>query len=383
LLMPETFTRWLTRNISHNAARMAMKDAAHQPEALHRIPKIEAAVIKAFKKTAKDYTEMHFDEAGNLFGHPLVNGTLNRDMYNRGCRASSRGGDQKSRPNARENPMSPKTMRAIAFGNNFWDAGVHPAILSTLYAESYLVSAFKEGSEALKILKSEAAELEYEGPVKIEGGNLTPVGFKTLLNISPGFRDIIHFIQIGCSTTSLEHTLRRFEKMEAKTKIPAKRELKKYITEVLPRELAAASKLVLGAKGYALPADLEKSMAEESFNREQCACLSFLPRTISGIAPESTLVSGLAILPQVFRDNTIINAALCQKGEFTDGDLRVLNHAAEATLSGRSTRNIFLDDPHGAAARAKQEKQSLSRPEYFHYLTGAYASAGQAPCAAG
>jgi hypothetical protein len=384
LQLPESFTRMVSRTLSHNAARMAIKDATHQPEALRRIPEIEAAVIQAFKRTVTDYTKMHFDKAGNLFGHPLVNGTLNRDMYNRGCRTATRGGDQKDRPDAREKPMSHKKMRAIAFGNNFLDAGVHPAILSTLNVESYLVDAFADGSVALKKLEFEAAEFGNKGIVKNKNGSLTPVGYKTLFSVSPGFRDVIHFIQTGCGATSLEHTLRRFEEAEAKKNLPINADLKDYVTKALPRELAAAAKLVLGTNGYALPEDLEKSMETGTFTPDQCACLSFLVRTISGIAPESTLNSGLAILPQVLRDNIIMRAALRKSGAFTDDDFKTLNHVAEATLSDRHIRIFSVDDPHTGAARAKEEiKQSSSRPDYFHYLMDSCGSAGQNSCVMG
>ncbi len=369
LQLPESFNRMVSRTLSHNAARMAMKDATHQPEALRRIPEIEAAVIQAFKQTAADYKNIHFEIAGKLFAHPLVNGDLNRDMYNRGCRTSVRGGDGKNRPNARENKTHHGNMRAIAFGNNFLDAGVHPAILSTHQVEKYLAEAFQENSVALKKLELEAYEYGHKELAKIKGGPLTPVGYETLFSISPGFRDVIHFIGTGCSSTALEHTLRRFGEVEGKEHLSPGSELDTYVKKTLPGELAAATRLVLGARGYALPDDLEKSVREGNLSADQCACLSFLVRIISKVAPESTLNSGLVVMPQVFRDNIIKGAAMRKNGAFTDDDLKTLNHLAAATISARHARIFAIDDMHTGEARAKEEaKHPLHRGDFLKYL---------------
>jgi len=369
LQLPESFNRMVSRTLSHNAARMAMKDATHQPEALRRIPEIEAAVIQAFKQTATDYTNIHFEIAGRLFAYPLVNGTLNREMYNRGCRTVSRTEDRKKRPNARENKTPPGTMRAIAFGNNFLDAGVHPAILSTHQVEKYLAEAFQEDSVALKKLELEAYECGHKEPAKIKGGPLTPVGYETLFSISPGFRDVIHFIGTGCSSTALEHTMRRFSDAEGKKNLSLSPELNAYVTKTLSGELAAATRLVLGARGYALPDDLEKSVRDGNLSADQCACLSFLVRIISKVAPESTLSSGLVVMPQVLRDNIIKRAAMRKNGAFTDDDLKIVNYLSAATLSARHARIFAIDDMHTGDARAKEEaKHSLPRRDFSKYL---------------
>lgn len=102
---------------------------------------------------------------------------------------------------------------------------------------------------------------------------------------------------------------------------------------------------------------------------DQCACLSFLVQLISKVAPESTLSSGLVIMPQVLRDNIIKRAAARKNGAFTDDDLKILNHLAAATISARHARIFSIDDVHTGEARAKEEeKQSLPRLNFSKYL---------------